>query len=83
MKNKFRVLHFAQIPCNPFIVEVSTREEANLIKEILANQHLFLFENKIIPDYANIIICEEFDDEIDEETNEPYGWIDLIDEDEF
>ena len=58
VKNKLRVTHMPQIPCKGFSVEVASEREAYLIKETLANQHLFLFENNMIPDYANIIIIE-------------------------
>jgi len=59
---KLRVLHYPQIPCKPFTVEVKDEEQAYLVSEALANQHLFLFENKFIPDYANIILVQMFDD---------------------
>jgi len=59
---KLRVLHYPQIPCKPFTVEVKDEEQAYLVSEALANQHLFLFENNFIPDYANIILVQMFDD---------------------
>jgi len=55
-------LHYPQIPCKPFTVEVKDEEQAYLVREALANQHLFLFENNFIPDYANIILVQMFDD---------------------
>lgn len=45
--NKLRVSHYPQLPCKPFIVEVADEFEASKISNVLANQHLFLFENKI------------------------------------
>lgn len=59
--NKLRVLHYPQVPCNPFIVDVKDEEEAYKITQVLAYQHLWLFENKIIPDYANSICVVMFD----------------------
>ena len=59
---KLRVLDYPQIPCKPFTVEVKDEEQAYLVSEALANQHLFLFENNFIPDYANIILVQMFDD---------------------
>lgn len=60
--NKLRVSHFPQIPCKPFIVEVKDEEQASLIVNTLANQHLFLFDNNFIPDYSNVIIVEMLED---------------------
>ena len=53
--NKLRVLHYPQIPCQPFFVDVKDEEEAYLIMNVLADQHLFLYDNNIIPDYSNAI----------------------------
>lgn len=78
--NKLRVCHFAQIPCEPFIVEVKDEEQALLIRETLANQHLFLFKMKIIPDYSNVITVEMFDANSDGEGNP--DWVDYYNEDE-
>ncbi len=57
-----RVVHFPQVPCKPFIVTVANELEANLILNTLAQQHLFMFENNIIPDNSNIIMVEMFED---------------------
>lgn len=62
IKHKIRVLHHPQIPCKPFIREVNNEREAYLLIETLADQHLFLFHNKFIPDYANIVTLEMFED---------------------
>ena len=62
IKNKLRVCHFPQIPCKPFIVEVKDEQQAHLIVETLANEHLFLFDDNFIPDYANIILVEMYED---------------------
>ena len=62
VKNKLRVIHFAQVPCEPFIVEVKDEKEAFKILTVLADQHLFLYKNNIIPDYNNVIAVEMFED---------------------
>ena len=83
VQNKLRVVHYPQVGCDKsFIVEVKNEEEAFLITNTLANQHLWLHENKFIPDYANVILVELFDTDIDEEseTGEPYGWVDYFNE---
>ena len=54
--NKLRVHHYPQVPCNPFIVDVADEQEAKKIMDVLAEQHLFLFANNIIPDYSNSIL---------------------------
>lgn len=73
VSNKLRVSHFPQIPCKPFIVEVKDEEQALFIRETLASQHLFLFDNNFIPDYANLITVEMFEDD---------DWIDYYNEEE-
>lgn len=79
---RLRVVHYPQIPCEPFIVEVKDLTEAKKVKDILANYDLFQYDNKIKPDYANMAIVEEFNEAeksweswLDEETG-----IDDIDE---
>jgi len=59
--NKLRVVHFPQIPCEPFIVEVKDEEQAKKICDVLADQHLFLYENTIIEGYSNVILVEMYD----------------------
>ena len=67
VKNKLQVRHYAQVPCEPFCVDVSDEVEAKKIKDVLADQHLFLFEQKIIPDYANSICVVMWDENSDGE----------------
>lgn len=55
IKNKLQVRHYPQVPCRPFCVDVKDEFEAKKILDTLANQHLWLYESKIIPDYCNII----------------------------
>lgn len=77
MKNinkPLRVLHFAQIPCKPFIVNVKDEYEAYKIINTLADQHLFLFDIKIIPDCSNILLVEMKDEDDD--------WVDYYNEEE-
>lgn len=61
--NKIRVLHYAQVPCKPFKVDVDNEIEAAKIVHILSHQHLFLFKNKIIPDYANVLLVQMLSEE--------------------
>lgn len=62
MNKKLRVVHFPQVPCTPFIVEVKSLEEAKFASDMLANYDLFQFENRIKPDYANMTVVEEYDE---------------------
>lgn len=80
VKNKLRVLHYPQVPCKPFFVDVKDEEQAYLIQETLANQHLFLFENNIIPDYANSIEVVMWDEDSDGEGTP--DWVSYYNEDE-
>ena len=72
--NRIRVCHYPQVPCDPFRVGVNSEWEAYLIVETLAKQHLWLYENKMIPDYCNAIIVEMWDTED--------GWVDYYNETE-
>ena len=72
--NKLRVVHFANIPCKPFIVDVKDEQEAHKVYTVMAEQHLFLQKENIIPDYSNVILVEMLD-----ENNE---WCDYYNEEE-
>ena len=72
-KNKLRISHYPQVPCKAFVVEVETLEEAKKVMDILANYDSFQYENKIKPDYCNMSILEQWDDEEKE-------WFDWVDE---
>jgi len=74
VKNKLRVLHFPQVPCEPFFVDVKNEYEASLIGSILADQHCFLYDNNFIPDYSNIVSVVMWEDDIDGEGTA--GWSD-------
>lgn len=84
VKNKLRVVHFPQLgSCKEFFsVPVPDEKTALLVFNALANQHLWLLEHNIIPDYSNVIFVEMFDKTIDEETNQPYAWNDYYNEEE-
>jgi len=81
VRNKLRVSHFPQVPCKPFTVEVKDEKQAHLMVEALANQHLFLFDNNFIPDYANILLVEMFEEDSDGNGNP--GWVDYWNEEEL
>ena len=80
VNKKLRVSHYPQIPCKPFIVEVKDEEQAFLISEALANQHSFLFENNMIPDYCNAISVQMWDEDSDGDGNP--DWTDYWNEEE-
>lgn len=80
VKNKLRVLHYPQIPCEPFVVNVKDEEQAFLIVETLGDQHLFLYDNDMIPDYSNVIIVEMFDGDFDGDIRT--GWSQYWNEEE-
>ena len=82
--NKLRVVHFPQVGSEAgfFEVAVKDEEQAAFTINLLTKQHLWLFKNKVIPDYANIITVEMYDESIDEETGKPYGWSNYWNEEE-
>lgn len=69
---RLRVCHFPQIPCKPFIVEVQDIEQSKLLCDVLANYDLFQFDNRIKPDYANMTVVEQWN----EEDQEQEAWYD-------
>ncbi len=81
VENKLQVRHYAQIPCEPFCVDVKDEEDAKRIMDMLAEQHLFLFKNKIIPDYANSIMVLMWEEDSDGEGNP--GWVNYWNEAEM
>ena len=80
VKNKLRVMHYAQVPCKPFIVDVSNEQEAKKIMDVLADQHLFLLEQNIIPDYSNALTVVMWDENADGEDNP--DWVDYWNDEE-
>ena len=78
--NKLRVLHYPQIPCKPFFADVKDEEQAHLVSEVLANQHLYLYDEGIIEDYSNIITVVMWEDDADGEGNG--DWVDYYNDEE-
>jgi len=83
VENKLRVCHIPQVGSfseadqeSHFYVDVKDEEQAALILSTLAQQHLWLLNNNFIPDYSNMICVEMYDEDIDTETGEPFGWTD-------
>ena len=59
IENQIRITHIPQVGCSKaFVTEVKNESEAHLLVNVLADQHLFLFDNKFIPDYANTLFVE-------------------------
>lgn len=59
---QLRISHFPQIPCGPFQYVINNEFEAYHVVNALALQHLWLFENDFIPDYANVINVEIYNE---------------------
>lgn len=68
---RLQVWHYPQLPCEPFKVDVKDEYEALKIIDTLADQHLWLFKNKFIPDYANAfhVMMEENGEWVDYEND--------------
>lgn len=81
VNNKLRVLHYPQVPCEPFFVDVKDEEQALLIINALADQHLFLFDNNIIDDYSNSISVVMWDENSDGEGTA--DWVDYYNDEEM
>lgn len=62
--NMLRVVHFPQVGSlkECFLVPVKDEEQAALIVNTLAAQHLWLEKKNVIPDYSNAIMVEMFED---------------------
>ena len=75
---KLKVVHYPQVPCKPFEVEVKDEIEANKICDVLADQHLFLYNNKLIPDYSNVICVIMLVPESGEDGEDE--WVDYFNE---
>jgi len=70
---RLQVWHYPQLPCEPFKVDVADEHEAIKMINTLADQHCWLFKNKMIPDYVNSFTV------VMREGNE---WIDYYNEEE-
>ena len=60
---RLQVLHFPQITSLNKAFAISVKDEVEAIKIIntLADQHIWLFNNKLIPDYSNSFLVEMWD----------------------
>lgn len=79
---RLQVWHYPQVPCEPFKVEVKDENEAFTMVNALADQHIYLFKNKMIPDYCNsihVVMWDEDDKEWVDYYNESEGmdWSDV------
>lgn len=77
---RLKVQHYPQLPCEPFEVEVQDEHEAIKTINLLADQHIWLFKNKLIPDYCNCFNVVMFDgsDWVNYwNTNESMNWEDF------
>lgn len=82
VKNKLRVYHYPQVPCKPFLIEVKDEEEAAKVIKVLAEQHLWLFQNNFIGDYANSIGVSMWEDEAEMDENDD-KWVNYWNEKEM
>lgn len=48
----------------------------------IANQYLWVEKNNFIPDFSNVIFVEMYDNAIDSETGEEYGWVNYWNEED-
>jgi hypothetical protein len=80
--NKLRVLHYPQVPCKPYIVEVADELQAYFTINLLAKQHLFLFDNNFIPDYSNILLVQMWEESLDHDGDLLGDWVDYYNEEE-
>lgn len=59
---RLQVWHFPQVPCPAFTVDVKDEYEAMKMINTLADQHCWLFKNKIIPDYSSNLTVVMWED---------------------
>ena len=71
-------MHYPQVPCKAFFVDVQNEREAYLVAKTLADQHNFLYDNNIIPDFSNAINVVMWDEDSDGEGNP--DWVDYYNE---
>jgi len=69
INQRLRVVHIPQVPMKGFVVEVKNEREAFLLEKTLAEQHIFLYENNVIPDYSNVIFVEMWDEGVEPDEN--------------
>ncbi|EGJ6623266.1 superinfection exclusion protein [Salmonella enterica] len=84
---KFRVWHIPQVPGVAFHVEVPTFEEAQRLKNALADYDLFQFNNNIKPDYCNASGIQIYQHDLTVDDLNDMGlddrWVDMEDVDEL
>lgn len=78
---KWRVLHFPQVPCEPFVVPCESFEDTQQISEVLALYDIHQFEHKIKPDYSNMTLTEVSHPDLD--NGEWYNFDEEYDMDMF
>lgn len=59
---RFRIQHYPQVPCKPFIFECASFEEADQLVCLLAAYDAFLYENKHRCDYASTASIQYYSD---------------------
>lgn len=80
-ENRLRVVHIPQVPMKGFAVDVMNEREAFLIDHAFANQHLFLLEKNVIPEYSNVIFVQMWDENL-EPDKDGEKWTDYYNEHE-
>ncbi len=56
------LLHFPQVPCEPFRIPVKDIQEAARLYDVLASYDLFQYDHNIKPNYSNVICLNVFED---------------------
>ena len=75
----YKLAHFPDIPCKPFEVFSDDLEYLARTCNVLAEQHLFLFDNRFIPDYTNALVISERIPESDmTDEDRDYPWWDMM-----
>lgn len=59
---KLRILYMPQVPMTPFYKEVEGLSEAKLVAETLVDFSIFEYENRIKPDYSDMLDLVELVD---------------------
>ncbi len=75
---RLRVSWFPQIPCEPFVVAVSSVAEGVKIMDMLASYDAFQLEHRIKPDYCNAGVLQMFDASDDTDATDG-SWVDWCD----
>lgn len=60
--NKLRVYHIPQVPMKPFLVEVTSVQEAVRMMKALLDYDEFQLDNNIKPDYFNVCGLQMWDE---------------------